>query len=278
MPGQGLDGSLLHTSGVSASRYPFLDHDGPIAMAHRGGALHPDNVGYENSMRAFAHAVGLGYRYLETDVHATRDGVVLAFHDSSLDRVTDRLGVVSRLPWSEVAKARINGHEPIPLLGDVLDRWPDVRLNIDVKADNAVQPVVELLRRMDAIDRVCVSSFSQRRVWHIRRTLGPRLATGFGSWELAVLRYAPSRLVLPTAGPCLQIPERYGPIQVLTPSLLRRAHAGGRQVHAWTVDDPVAMHRLLDLGVDGIITDRTDLLRDVLIDRGEWVSSNGASA
>ncbi|HYU85192.1 MAG TPA: glycerophosphodiester phosphodiesterase family protein, partial [Kribbellaceae bacterium] len=108
--------------------FSFLENDGPIAMAHRGGALHPDNVGYENSMKAFAHAVGLGYRYLETDVHATRDGVVVAFHDSSLDRVTDRTGVIADLPWSEVSKARINGHEPIPLLSDLLDRWPDVRL------------------------------------------------------------------------------------------------------------------------------------------------------
>jgi glycerophosphoryl diester phosphodiesterase len=242
-------------------------------MAHRGGALHPDNVGYENSMRAFAHAVGLGYRYLETDVHATRDGVVLAFHDSTLDRVTDRRGVVARLPWPEVSKARINGHEPIPLLSDLLDRWPEVRVNIDVKADNAVGPVTELLRKMNAVERVCVSSFSQRRVWRIRRMLGPRLATGFGSWELAVLRYSPGRIILPTAGPCLQIPERYGRIQVLTPGLLRHAHTTGRQVHAWTVDDPAAMHRLLDLGVDGIISDRTDLLRDVLLERGEWVNA-----
>jgi len=106
--------------------YPYLDHDGPIAMAHRGGAKHPDNLGYENSLRAFQHAVDLGYRYLETDLHATSDGVVVAFHDHRLDRVTDRTGAIAELPWSEVQKARINGHEPIPRLDELLEQFPDV--------------------------------------------------------------------------------------------------------------------------------------------------------
>jgi glycerophosphoryl diester phosphodiesterase len=253
--------------------FPFLDHDGPIAMAHRGGARHPDNIGYENSMRAFAQAVGLGYRYLETDVHATSDGKVIAFHDSRLGRVTDRHGVVADLPWSEVSKARINGHEPIPLLADVLDRWPDVRLNIDVKRANAIGPVTDLLRRMNAIDRVCVSSFSQARILAVRRILGPRLCTGFGSREVAALKFGPRPALLPGGGACLQIPVRLGRLQVLSPRLIRRAHAAGKPVHVWTIDHPVDMHRLLDLGVDGMITDRTDLLRDVLIERGQWVTA-----
>jgi glycerophosphoryl diester phosphodiesterase len=249
--------------------YPYLDHDGPIAMAHRGGALHPDNLGYENSMHAFEHAVKLGYRYLETDLHATSDGVVIAFHDHRLDRVTDRTGVIARLPWSEVRKARINGHEPIPLLSDVLEHFPDVKLNLDIKADNGVAPTADVLRAAGAIDRVCVSSFSQARVNRIRRELGPRLATGLGQQEIARLRFTP--FPVNTAGACLQIPLVYGRLRVLTPGLLKWAHALGKQVHVWTVDDPAAMHRLLDQGVDGIITDRTDLLREVLLERGQWV-------
>ncbi|WP_328323520.1 glycerophosphodiester phosphodiesterase [Kribbella sp. NBC_00382] len=250
--------------------YPYLDHDGPIAMAHRGGALHPDNVGYENSMHAFEQAVGLGYQYVETDLHATSDGVVVAFHDSRLDRVTDRTGVIAELPWSEVRQAKINGHEPIPLLSEVLERFPKIRFNLDIKADNGVQPAARVLREHDAIDRVCVSSFSQDRVDLIRRELGERLATGFGQREIARLRFAPYRMV--SRGACLQIPEYYGRLRVLTPGLLRRAHALGKQVHVWTVDNPADMHRLLDAGVDGLITDRTDLLRDVLIERGQWGS------
>ena len=90
---------------MSSRRFPFLEHDGPIAMAHRGEALHPENIGYENSMRAFAHAVELGYRYLETDVHATSDGAVVAFRDRNLDRVTDRAGAVAALPGRGVEGA-----------------------------------------------------------------------------------------------------------------------------------------------------------------------------
>jgi glycerophosphoryl diester phosphodiesterase len=248
--------------------YPYLDHDGPIAMAHRGGARHPDNIGYENSLRAFEHAVGLGYRYLETDLHATSDGVVIAFHDSKLDRVTDRTGVVAELPWSEVSKARINGHEPIPRLDELLEHFPDIRFNLDIKADNGLHPAAGVLRSANAIDRVCVSSFSQSRVRRIRRELGPRLCTGYGEWETALIRFLP--IPLKTGGACLQIPQQYGPLRVLTPGLIRRAHALGKQVHVWTVDDPAEMRRLLDAGIDGLITDRTDLLRDVLIERGQW--------
>jgi glycerophosphoryl diester phosphodiesterase len=249
--------------------YPYLDHDGPIAMAHRGGALHPDNIGYENSMHAFEHAVNLGYRYLETDLHATSDGVVIAFHDSRLDRVTDRTGVVAELPWSEVSKAKINGHEPIPRLDELLEHFPQTRFNLDIKAENGLGPAAAVLRAANAIDRVCVSSFSQSRVRRIRRELGERLCTGYGDWETALIRFLP--IALKSGGACLQIPERFGPLRVLTPGLVRRAHGRGKQVHVWTVDDPAAMRRMLDAGVDGLITDRTDLLREVLIERGLWL-------
>jgi len=248
--------------------YPYLDHDGPIAMAHRGGAKHPDLIGYENSLHAFEHAVGLGYRYLETDLHATSDGVVIAFHDSVLDRVTDRTGVIAELPWSEVSKAKINGHEPIPRLDELLEHFPDIRFNLDIKADNGLVPAADVLRAANAIDRVCVSSFSQSRVRRIRKLLGPRLCTGYGELEIALLRFLP--IALPSKGACLQIPEKYKSLRVLTPGLIDRAQSAGKQLHVWTVDDPATMRRLLDAGVDGIITDRTDLLRDVLTERGQW--------
>ncbi|MEO9139812.1 MAG: glycerophosphodiester phosphodiesterase family protein, partial [Jatrophihabitans sp.] len=103
----------------------FLNTDGPVAFAHRGFA--PE--GGENTMAAFGRAVQLGYGYLETDVRVTADGVALAFHDATLDRVTDRNGRIDRLPWTEVRAARLAGGEQVPLLADVLDTWPDVRVN-----------------------------------------------------------------------------------------------------------------------------------------------------
>nr|WP_167218658.1 glycerophosphodiester phosphodiesterase [Kribbella shirazensis] len=237
-------------------------------MAHRGGAKHPDNIGYENSLRAFQHAVDLGYRYLETDLHATRDGVVIAFHDTRLDRVTDRAGVIAELPWSEVSKAKINGHEPIPRLDELLEQFPETRFNLDIKAEGGLEPAAKVLQSMGAIDRICVSSFSQSRVRRIRKLLGPRLCTGYGDWETALIRFLP--FGVPARGACLQIPERYGALRVLTPGLVKRAHARGKQVHLWTVDDADVIRRMLDAGADGIITDRTDVLRDVLIERGQW--------
>ena len=129
-------------------------------MAHRGGAHLPGNEGLENSLVAFANAVSLGYRYLETDVHATADGVLLAFHDHHLDRVTDGRGRVGDLPWNVVRRARIGGREPIPTLEELLGAFPDARVNVDVKHRSAVGPLIDAVRRTDAIERVCVASFS----------------------------------------------------------------------------------------------------------------------
>ena len=243
------------------TEFAFLEHDGPIAFAHRGGAAD----GLENSMAAFGHAIQLGYRYLETDVHATADGVLLAFHDSTLDRVTDRRGRVARLPWSEVSRARIGGVEPIPLLEDLLGTWPDIRLNVDVKEASAIAPLALSLQRTGAADRVCVASFSHRRLQAVRAALGPRLCTslsirGVVRLRAAAMHPAVHRLA-PRDVPCAQVPDRAGLLRVVTPGLVRLAHARGQRVHVWTIDDATEMARLLDLGVDGLMTD--DLSRCV---------------
>ncbi|HOI03614.1 MAG TPA: glycerophosphodiester phosphodiesterase family protein, partial [Dermatophilaceae bacterium] len=127
---------------MSAADYPYFAPP-PFGLAHRGGASHPANVGIENTLAAFATAVDLGYRFLETDVHATADGRLVAFHDEHLDRVTDRAGAIAELPWSEVAAARIAGSQPIPSLDDLLDAFPEARINIDIKAPGAVVPLWE---------------------------------------------------------------------------------------------------------------------------------------
>ncbi|WP_052390091.1 glycerophosphodiester phosphodiesterase [Streptomyces sp. NRRL B-24484] len=252
--------------------HPFLDQPGPIAFAHRGGDLgHP-----ENSLAAFEAAVALGYRYLETDVHATADGVLVAFHDSRLDRVTDRTGAVADLPWSTVSRARIGGTEPVPLLEDLLDAFPGARFNIDVKAERAVAPLVEAVRRTDAWDRVCVGGFSDSRLAAVRAAAGPRLATSLGPREVARLRLRSLAGPLlrgsgaPFAGVCAQVPERHRGVRVVDRAFVREAHRLGLQVHVWTVDDPVRIGALLDLGADGIMADRIDVLRDVLGERGCW--------
>lgn len=253
-----------------APSYAFLDHDGPIAFAHRGGA----HGGMENSLAAFGHAIDLGYRYLETDVHATADGVLLAFHDHTLDRVTDLVGRVADLPWAVVRRARIGGQEPIPVLEDLLGTWPDIRVNIDVKHGGAVEPLVRAIRRTDALDRVCVASFSERRLAAVRRELGPRLCTALGPRGVALLRAAAANraaaVLAPRGVPCAQVPDRVGPLRLVTPRLVEVAHRRGQRVHVWTIDEAAEMHRLLDAGVDGLMTDRVVTLRDVLRSRGQW--------
>ncbi len=254
----------------------YLDDGGPVlAFAHRGGAYHPELEGLENTRAAFAHAVALGYRYLETDVHVTCDGVLLAFHDAVLERVSDRTGPVAQATWEEVRQALVHDRERIPRMAELLEAFPTARFNIDLKADAAVGPLARLLAETGSEDRVMVGSFSARRLRAFRR-LAPRVATSAHPWEVVAFRLLPSaRLARRLAPRCraLQVPHARGPLRIVTPGLVRRAHAAGVHVHVWTVDDPDEMAQLLDRGVDGLMTDRTDILRDVLRERGLWRES-----
>lgn len=249
------------------SAWPVLDQPGPLAFAHRGGA----GDWPENSMSAFENAVSLGYRYVETDVHVTADGALLAFHDDHLDRVTDRTGTIAELDYATVGEARIDGREPIPLLEDILGTWPELRVNIDPKHDGCVDALAEVIRRTGSIDRVCVGAFSDRRLARIRSLLGRDLCTALGPRGVTRLRGASWHLPLgrPHAG-CAQVPRSMGGIPIVDEAFVRTAHERGLQVHVWTIDDPDEMHELLDLGVDGIMTDRPVVLRDVLTARGAW--------
>ncbi len=245
----------------------FLDAPGPLAIAHRGGA----GDWPENSMRAFEGAVDLGFRYVETDVHATSDGVVVAFHDDHLDRVTDRAGRIAELPWSEVRRARIDGTEPIPLLEDLLGTWPQLRINIDPKEDAVVEPLVAVIAKTAALDRVCIGAFSDHRIDRVRDALGDRLCTGLGPMATARLRTASFGVpVGHITGACAQVPTHAKGVPLVDMRFVTEAHDRGLDVHVWTIDEPDEMDRLLDLGVDGIMTDRPAVLRSVLQRRGQW--------
>ena len=252
---------------------PYFDHPVPLPMAHRGGALYGPNLGLENSLTAFGNAVALGYRYLETDVHATKDGEVFAFHDRTLDRVTDGAGKIADLTSSDVRKARIAGREPIPTLAELFEELPEARFNVDVKENSAVDAVVKLIERTKTQDRVCIAAFSTRRIRRLRRLLGPRVATSMGTTEVAALRSPLSALRWQAAhggAVCVQIPQRAGLVHLTTRKFVTEAHRHGLQVHVWTVDEADEMAALLDIGVDGIMTDRIDTLRDLLVARGAW--------
>ncbi|HZS16076.1 MAG TPA: glycerophosphodiester phosphodiesterase [Candidatus Dormibacteraeota bacterium] len=270
-------------------RRAFLDWPQPIPFAHRGGAgEHP-----ENTMPAFEAAVRLGYRYLETDAHLTRDGVVMAFHDSVLDRVTDRSGPIETLSAAEVERAdagytfsadggRSFPHRGrgvrIPRLDALLDAWPEVRVNIDPKSDAVVAPLVEVLRRHGAFDRVCIGSFSDARLARVRALSGDSVCTSMGPRATALAWAACRTGRIPRQGAdCLQIPVRARAVTLVTPALLRAAKRSGLPVHVWTIDDRAEMERLLDLGVDGLMSDAIPVLREVLQARGQWVGTGPAA-
>ncbi|HET9076972.1 MAG TPA: glycerophosphodiester phosphodiesterase [Acidimicrobiales bacterium] len=261
---------------MPSSRFAFLDHPGPIAFAHRGGALEAP----ENTWTAFRHAHELGYRYMETDVHATSDGIVVTIHDPDLSRTGGKAGLIREMTWRDLSAVRPTGSdEPVPRLDDLLAAWPEVRWNIDAKHDSAVGPLIETIHRCGAVERVCITSFNDRRVLRIRRALGPKLCTGMGPAAVTALRLA--SVVPEPVGAALgrrlagfgaaQVPVRQGRLPVVDRRMVDAAHRLGIEVHVWTVDDPLSMDRLLDLGVDGIMTDRPAALKEVLVRRGAWV-------
>lgn len=250
-----------------------------LAFAHRGGAFHPEVEGLENTLAAFEHAAALGYGWLETDVHVTRDGHLLAFHDAVLDRVTDGTGEVAGMTLAEVRARRVGGSEPVPRLADLFDALPRARFNIDVKSERAVEVLADFVAAREAWERVLVGSFSPRRLRRFRSLTHGRVATSAHPLEVAAFFAVPSgrllRLLTRGRVAALQVPRRFGRGRLrwtlVTRRLVRRAHAAGAHVHVWVVDDPVEVRELLELGVDGLMTDRTDLLRRVLIDAGAWL-------
>jgi len=250
-------------------RHPYLDNTSPIAFAHRGGT----SAAPENTLRAFNDAVTLGYRYIETDVHATSDGKLVAFHDNDLQRTCGKPWRIEETDWSTLSTARIAGTDPIPLLIDLLTTWPDVRINIDCKSDAAMQPLIATIRSTNCLDRICVGSFSDKRLRHIRSELGPGLCTSMGPQEVArlVLGSTTGIPINPSQHALVaQVPVRQGPIPVVTRKSITRAHQLGLQVHVWTIDDPIEIGQLLDLGVDGVMSDDTRALKDVFVARKLW--------
>jgi glycerophosphoryl diester phosphodiesterase len=260
-------GKREHPSGHVASRAPGARHNGAMdqapagfrAFAHRGGAREAP----ENSLAAFTHAADLGFIHLETDVRPTRDGVAVLHHDATLDRTTDGLGEVRTRTWRDIRAVRMeDGSTPLRL-EELLEALPHAHITIDAKEAGSVVALVDAVRRSRASDRVCVTSFSARRLQRARRLLPPGTESSAHPWEVLALRALPRDPALPRVHR-VQVPVRSMGITLVEPGLIARAHRLGLAVDVWTVDDPIEMRRLLALGVDGIMTDSPSVLREVL--------------
>ena len=239
------------------------------AIAHRGGSA--ENP--ENSLRAFRHAADLGFVEMETDVRGTRDGVAVVHHDATLDRTTDLLGRVRDMTWNQIRRARIHGLEPILRLEELLEAMPSARFTVDAKDAPAVPALVSALRRMGAAhriaERVTVGSFSGRRLAAVRRAVEvPGSASPRQVFSVYRTRHRGSPVRIDAWA--VQVPPRCGRLHLLDDAFIAHAHRLGLEVHVWTIDDPTEMASLIDRGVDGIMTDRPTVLRQVLRDRGRW--------
>lgn len=252
--------------------HPFLDWPAPIPFAHRGGASEAP----ENTLAAFEHAVALGYRYLETDVHLSADGVLMAFHDADLARTCGVARSIADMTADELSEVRVDGRASIPQMGQLFERFPEARFNIDCKSDAAVEPLAQMIEQHEALDRVCLGAFSHARLVRLRSILGPGLLSCLSPQEVALLRLtgrlrgSAQRVAQVPTGQA--VPRTTRTFTVVTPGFIANARRRGVAVHVWTIDDPAEMHRLLDMGVGGIMTDRPEILRDVLVERGAWYS------
>jgi glycerophosphoryl diester phosphodiesterase len=211
----------------------------------------------------------LGYRYVETDVRTTADGVPVVFHDEDTSRLTGSPARIADLPLADVAALALQGGERIATLEQALDGFPGLRFNLDLKDAGSVRSVPQVLARTAAAPRVCLTSFSERRVRAVRRAVGPAVCTGLGVGGVALL------LAGAPVGPAAvaQLPWVLPGGRRLPAGVVRTAHRRGLAVHVWTVDEPAEMAAALELGVDGIMTDRPAVLRRVLAGRGLWPAS-----
>jgi glycerophosphoryl diester phosphodiesterase len=256
---------------------PYLSHEHPIRFAHRGSRL----LWPENTMVAFQGAVDLGYRYLETDVHLSRDRRVVIFHDDRLERLTDGVGNVWNWDWQHLQHLDAAHHfdaehgyplrgrdVSIPLFEEMVGSFPNCLFNLDLKQAGIEQAVAEEIERLGVVDRVLIGSFHGRRIRRFRGITKGRVATSAGPGEIAGVVAGSFCGRAPGAADAFQVPEKVGPIRLVGRRLITAAHGAGKHVHVWTVNDVEGMNRLLDLEVDGIITDRPDLLNRVLQERG----------
>lgn len=259
-----------------------LDMPGPFGVAHRGSRI----LWPENTMVAFEGAIGLGFEWIETDLHLTADGVLVCVHDDTLDRTTNLTGPVSRLRSDELSRVDAGfRHGPgegfpfretgigIPTLEELLSSFPDVRVIVDLKQDGLVGPLWGLIERMGLHDRLVVGSFSDRRLREFRRASAGSVAMSTGPARSVAAMAGALVGRAPRLADAVQFPVRVGPLAPLTARTVAAFHRSRYQAHVWTVNDPEQMRRFYDIGVDAIITDRPDLLRDVLRERGHWSGS-----
>ncbi|QYH36237.1 glycerophosphodiester phosphodiesterase [Salinibacterium sp. M195] len=254
----------------ASDKSSYLSPASPRVLAHRGLALDAP----ENTMLAFAKAVAIGAQYIETDVHASLDGVSVVAHDPSLLRVAGRDIKVEQLTMAELRRIDLGEGQGFCSLAEALDAFPETRFNIDVKSRGAVAPTARTIREAKAIERVLVTSFDEKRRAATAAQL-PGVASSASARQFLLALMSAKTGVSPamrralTGLVALQVPEKALGLRVTTQRVIQRVHALGLEMHVWTINEPQRMRHLLDLGVDGIVTDRADLALEVVASRAK---------
>ena len=242
------------------SIHPYLDVPGVAISAHRGGSIEAP----ENTIESFKYSIELGSSYIETDVQLSSNGIPYIFHDDDLKRLFGKNIIFNSLHSDEIDELILFDKYKIPTLESTLQKFPDALFQIDVKTDEVVLPTMEVIKKTNSTDKVCIASFSSKRLKQVHK-LYPEICLSMGPYEVMKLLLASFGLYRrKVPGNCLQIPiYQYG-IKLVTKRFINYIHSIGLKIHVWTINDEDTMQKLIDLGVDGIITDRPKALKELL--------------
>ena len=238
----------------------YLNYSGVAVLAHRGGSIES----FENTIESFYYSQSLGCKFIETDVQVSSDGIPYIFHDETLTRLLNKNTVFSDLHSNEIDNLRIFDSHKIPRLDETLQTFPDMYFQIDVKTDAVAMPALEVIYQCKAEDRVCIASFNSSRLSRVNNKY-PELCLSMGPNEVGKMLLSSFGLYNKTIiGDCLQVPMYYYGIKVVTKRFVDFVHSKGLKICVWTINDEKTFKKLIDMGVDGIITDKPKLLFEIL--------------
>ena len=232
----------------------FLDSEFQ-GFVHRGDT----SIFLENTIEAFQSAVSLGYLYLETDLRETSDGKIITFHDPNLKRITGANITISETKFSDIRMRRLPSREIIPTIDELLEEFPDSFFNMDLKVNQIEEKVLKKINSHNALERVCLGSFNSKVIKKIN-SLEPKILTSMGISQVIMYKFFQKKNI----SKLIQIPTRWNGIKVITKKFIDRLHNDGLKVHVWTVNKETEMQSLIDLGVDGIMTDNASGLIKVM--------------
>ena len=244
--------------------HPFFQDFSFYGFVHRGG----DEVETENTIEAFEYSANLGFIFMETDVQATKDNHIVIFHDSTLKRMAGINKTISDLTLDDVRSIELKDGGRIPLLSEALESFPGLRFNIDIKTEDALVNSVKIVKDMNCLNRTCLASFSSARLNRIRKLAGPNVCTSSGQMDIFKMMCSSIGIKFKkTQGHCAQIPRRQWGVPVLTNRFIQIARNENKLVHVWTIDDKQQMLNLIELGVDGLMTDKPSVLKEAMMEK-----------